>query len=75
MDMYKSLKQVRENKIISVKGETRSSDPQSKSRLYALLEREFDLPKKIDKTTLKAGCPGDGFLKIFTKVASDQNGH
>ncbi|ESO11769.1 hypothetical protein HELRODRAFT_190058 [Helobdella robusta] len=61
---------VRENKVVSVTGETRSTDESKKSRLYAFIEREFDLPKKIDRKTLKAGCTGDGLLKIFARVAT-----
>ena len=57
---------VRGHQTITILAEVSEDGP--KSRLKARLEREFDLPKKIDRNTLKAGCTDDGLLKIIAKV-------
>lgn len=41
------------------------------SRMNARLDREFDLPEKIDRKSLKAGCTEDLLLKIVARVKND----
>lgn len=38
------------------------------SRMKAKLEREFDLPEKIDQKSLRAGCTEDRLLKIVARI-------
>lgn len=62
--------------VVKVKGQQTicvfadTAEITSFSRMKAKLEREFDLPEKIDQRSLKAGCTEDRLLKIVARIRS-----
>ena len=59
---------MKDEKLIVVHCRTESRDEKNKSSFSAVHERRFELDKLIDRTSLRAGCSGEGLLKIFARL-------